>query len=124
MRKSHLMICLALVTVLGLTLSVSAMAWRYPTQNERSAITRVLSRALRVSHRKFHISHIRVSTAGPWASAAVRIYFGNLPVSATDILHDVRGKWILVSSGTAGEGCVMPRKDQRSLGLFGYPCRH
>jgi hypothetical protein len=79
------------VLLLYLTFAASAMAWRPPTQSQR-----------------------QVSTVGPWASAGVTIYPLGL---STDILHKVHRKWILASNGTAGEWCVMPRKDQRNLGF-------
>jgi hypothetical protein len=123
MRTSGRAACLASVTAVCLALAASALAWRHPTPSERSAITRVASDTPTASHKKVRVSAIRVSTAGPWASAQVAVYFGKQPDYATDILHQVHGKWIVASTGTAGEGCVMPRKDQQSLGLYGYPCR-
>jgi hypothetical protein len=124
MRKSGWAVCAALVSAFCLTVAASALAWRSPTAGERTAITSAALRTPTAAHRKVHVSRIRVSTAGPWASALVAVYFGQQPDYATDILHKVYGKWRVASTGTAGEGCVMPRQDQRSLGLFGYPCRH
>ena len=116
---------LALVTVLCLTLTASAVAWRNPTRSERAQIIRAASRTPTATAReKVHVSRIRVSTVGPWASATITIYFGNEPDDATDILHKVHGKWINEGAGTAGEWCVMPGKDQRNLDFpAGYPCR-
>jgi len=110
-------ICVALVTVLCLTVTASAMAWRHPTGSERQAITNAASRTPHAGHSKVHVSRIRVSTVGPWASTTVAVYFGNVPDFATDILHKVHGKWINDGAGTSGEWCVMPRKDQRNLGF-------
>jgi hypothetical protein len=124
MRTSGRAICVALVSAFSLTVAASALAWRSPTASERSAITSAALRTPTAAHEKVHVSRIRVSTAGPWASASVAVYFGKQPDYATDILHKVHGKWRVASTGTAGEGCVMPRKDQQSLGLLGYPCRH
>ena len=101
------------VIVLYLTFAASAMAWRPPTQSQRQAITRA-AMSTATPHKKVHVSNIRVSTVGPWASAGVTIYPLGL---STDILHKVHRKWILASNGTAGEWCVMPRKDQRNLGF-------
>jgi hypothetical protein len=113
--------CVALVGVLCLTVTASAMAWRRPTGGERKAITHAAISAA-APHKKVHVSKIRLSTVGPWASAGVTIYPLGL---STDILHKVHGKWILASNGTAGEWCVMPRKDQQNLGfdVVGYRCR-
>jgi hypothetical protein len=113
------------VTVLCLALAASAMAWRHPTRSERSAITRAASRTpTSPPHKKVHVRDIRVSTVGPWASATIAIYFGNVPDYATDTLHKVHGKWINDGAGTSGEWCVMPRKDRRNLGfdVVGYVC--
>jgi hypothetical protein len=99
------------------------MAWRHPTRRERSAITRAASRGAAPPHNRIHVSRIRVSTVGPWARATVTIYFGKVLDDATDILHNVHGKWINDGAGTAGEECVMPRKDRRNLGFGYYPCR-
>jgi hypothetical protein len=116
-------ICVAAASVLWLTLTASAMAWRHPTASERGAITRAASRTpTSPPHKMVHVSRIRVSTVGPWASATITIYVGNVPDAATDILHKVHGKWINAGAGTAGEQCVMPLKDRRDLGLAGYPC--
>jgi hypothetical protein len=112
-RASRVVRALALMIVLCLTLTPSAMAWRHPTKSERRAITHAaISTA--APDKKVHVSNIRVSTVGPWASAGVTI---NPLGLSTDILHKVHGKWILASNGTAGEWCVMPRKDQRNLGF-------
>jgi hypothetical protein len=111
------------VAAVCLTFTASAMAWRQPTASERQAITRAASRTPTAApHPKVHVSNIRVSTVGPWASARITIYIGGGPDIATDILHKVRGKWINAGAGTAGEECVMPLKDRRNLGLAGYPC--
>jgi hypothetical protein len=113
----------AVVVVLWLTLTASAMAWRHPTTSERRAITRVASHTPNAApDKKVHVSHIRVSTVGPWASATITIFFGSAPDTATDILHKVRGRWVDAGAGTAGEECVMPLKDRRSLGFGSYPC--
>ncbi len=115
LRRSRNVARVAVLTVilLCLTLAASAMAWRPPTRNERKAITQAaISTA--APHKKVHVSNIHVSTVGRWASAEVTIY----PLgTSTDILHKVHSKWILASNGTAGEWCVMPRKDQRNLGF-------
>jgi hypothetical protein len=113
-RRSRNVARAAVLTVILLcfVLAASAMAWRRPTQGERKAITQaVLSTS--APHKKVRVSNIRVSTVGPWASAAVTIN----PLTSTDILHKVHGKWIRARNGTAGEWCVMPRKDQRNLGF-------
>lgn len=70
------------------------------------------------------VSRIHVSTVGPWASATIAINVGaGAPDYATDILHNVHGRWINAGAGTAGEWCVMPHKDQRNLGFStSYPC--
>lgn len=111
------------MTVFCLAVTASAIASRHPTESERSAITRAASRTPHAGHLKVHVSRIRVSTVGSWASAVVTIYDANVPDSATDILHKVQGKWIVASTGTSGEWCVMPRKDVQNLGFpVSYPC--
>jgi hypothetical protein len=113
----------AVVGVLWLTLTASAMASRAPTAAERRAITKVASHAPNAAPgNKIRVSHIRVSTVGPWARATVTLFFGNVGDSATDVLHKVHGKWVDAGTGTAGEECVMPLKDRRNLGFGPYPC--
>lgn len=122
-KKCGAGVFVAFVTVLCLTLTASAMAWRQPTRSERSAIVRAAGRTPHAfPHKKVHVSRIRVSTVGPWARATIAIYFGNVPDYATDILHKVHGRWIVANTGTAGEECVMPRKDRRNLGFGYYSC--
>jgi hypothetical protein len=114
----------AVVVVLWLALTASAMASRAPTAAERRAITKVASHAPNAAPgKKIHVSHIRVSTVGPWARATITIFFGGAPDNATDILHKVHGKWVDAGAGTAGEECVMPPQDRRNLGFGSYPCR-
>lgn len=117
-------ICSALVTVLFLTLTASAMAWRPPTQTERSLITQVASRPAATQHEEVHVTGIRISTVGPWASAGVMGYRPILGApDAIYILHKVDGKWIIASSGSSAEWCVMPRKDIKNLGFpVSYRC--
>lgn len=113
----------ALVTVLCLACAASAMAWRPATASERVAITKA---AMSTPHAggSVKVTRIRVSTVGPWASATVTIEVGGSPDTAVDILHDVHGQWVYDSVGTAGEWCVMPRKDIQNLGFpVSYPCR-
>jgi hypothetical protein len=115
---------LAVVAVLWLALTATAMAWRHPTAGERRAITRAASRTPNASpvHKPVHVSRIRVSTVGPWASATIAVDVGGALDTATDILHKVHGKWVNAGAGTAGEECVMPVKDRRDLGFGNYPC--
>lgn len=67
------------------------------------------------------VSHIRISTVGPWGGGRVTIIVDGARDSATDVLRKVRGRWRLTkhSPGTAGEWCGigMPRNDQRNLGF-------
>jgi hypothetical protein len=122
-RGMRVTLLVLLTAVLGLVLVASALAWRAPTRSQQQAITRVAERAPHAGHAHVRVSHVRVSTVGPWASATVTLYFGNEPDDATDILHRVHGKWTNASTGTAGEWCVMPTRDQRNLGFSaGYPC--
>jgi hypothetical protein len=92
-----------------------ALAWRQATAKERRSITSVARQAPHAGSSKVYVSHIRVSTVGPWASATVTIYFGKEPDSAVDILNYIHGAWHNAGVGTAGEWCVMPAKDQRNL---------
>jgi hypothetical protein len=108
---------------LSLTLTATAQAWRKPTASERRAITRAASTTPHAGNSKVRVSRIRVSTAGPWASATLTIVVGGVGDNATAILRKVRGKWRSAGVGTAGEECVMPLKDRRNLGFGPYPCR-
>src|ERR1700730_11410886 len=115
---------LALASLVFLVVLVaSAWGWRRPSANERRAIAAVARHVPHAGGSSVHVSNIRLSTVGPWASATVTIYFANVPDSAVDILHRVHGAWHNASIGTAGEWCVMPARDQRNLGFPGsYPC--
>ena len=117
-------VAVVLVAVaLSLTLTASAQAWRKPTMSERRAITRAASTTPHAGSQKVRVSRIRVSTAGPWASATVTIVVAGAADNATAILHKVGGRWRSAGVGTAGEECVMPLKDRRNLGFGPYPCR-
>lgn len=115
------------VAVLSLLFAASAGAWRRPTGKERRAITRVARETPHAGSSKVYVSHIRISTVGPWASAEVKIFIQHSPDVAFDVLHKVRGSWRLTkhSPGTAGEWCGigMPRKDMRNLGFGVRYCR-
>jgi hypothetical protein len=115
---------LALASLVFLIVLVApAGAWRRPSFSERRAVATAASRVSHAGGSNMHVSEIRLSTVGPWASATVTIYFGKLPDSAVDILHRVRGVWKNVGLGTAGEWCVMPPGDQRNLGFpSSYQC--
>lgn len=107
--------------VAGLALPATAAAWRRPNRGERLAITRVAKRTPHAGTAPVHVSKIRISTVGPWASAVVTISVDHAPDSASDVLHKVRGQWRLTkhSPGTAEVQCGigMPRADQRNLGF-------
>jgi len=111
------------VGVVALTVAASATASRVPTPGERAAIARVARRTPHAAGTgRVHVSHIRVSTVGPWASAQVTVYVGHhVPDSALDILRYRSGQWRLTkhSPGTEGVSCGigMPLKDQRNLGV-------
>jgi len=113
------------LAALAMLAAASASAWRHPTPAQRRAIARVAKRSPHAGPEKVHVSHIRVSTVGPWASATVTIFFSHQPDSATAVLHRVRGSWRLTkhSPGTAFEWCGigMPRADQRNLGFGRCP---
>jgi hypothetical protein len=112
------------VTVLVLlSMAAPALAWRPSSHTERLAISRAARLTPHAGNSTVKVSGIRVSTVGPWASAGLTIEIDNYPDYATDILHKVHGKWINVGAGTAGEWCVMPRKDIRNLGFsLSYQC--
>jgi len=109
--------------VLSLAFVAGAFGWRRPTNSERKAITSVAAHVPHAGGSRVHVSGIRVSTVGPWASAGLTIDVDGYPDTATDILHKVHGTWRNASSGTAGEWCVMPRRDRRNLGFpSSYQC--
>jgi hypothetical protein len=127
-------VCAALVGLLFLTFTASAMAWRPPTRSERAAIARSATSFFQMSNpgRKLAVSAIHVSTVGPWATVVVTANFAP-PRSLTDMLQKVHGKWINRASAVNGAipspipgiqatgdvtWCgVMPRKDGQDLGL-------
>jgi hypothetical protein len=121
----RLLVWIALVgLLLSLAFAAEAFGWRRPTSIERKAITSVAARVPHAGGSRVHVSRIRVSTVGPWASAGLTIDVDGYPDTAVDILHKVHGKWRNASTGTSGEWCVMPRRDQRNLGFpSSYPCR-
>lgn len=109
--------------LLSLVFVADAFGWRRPTRIERKAITSVAARVPHAGGSRVHVSGIRVSTVGPWASARLTIDVDGYPDTAVDVLHKVHGTWRNASSGTSGEWCVMPRWDQRNLGFpSSYPC--
>jgi hypothetical protein len=115
--------CALAMLLVALGAAASAWAWRRPNASERPAIVAAAKRTPHAGTSSVHISEIRLSTVGPWASATVTIYFAGEADKAVDILHRVRGAWKNASVGTAGEWCVMPVKDQRNLGFpASYPC--
>jgi len=122
MRRMRIAVGFVGALVLCLSLAATAAAWREPTASERTAITKAAKRTPSAGNSKVSVGQIRVSTVGPWASAGVSILVGGARDNAISILHKVRGTWRFVTVGTAGEGCVMPLKDRRSLGLASYPC--
>jgi hypothetical protein len=111
---------LGAIGVVTLTAAGSATASRAPTPGERAAISRVGKRTPHAAGTgRVHVSHIRVSTVGPWASAQIAVYVGNQPDSALEILRYRSGQWRLTkhSPGTEDVSCGigMPLKDQRNL---------
>jgi hypothetical protein len=126
-RIRHLMIALLGVSALGLLFVARASAWRKPTPSERSAIVGVAKRTPHAGNSPIHVSNIRVSTVGPWASANITVYVGSnhVPDGAFEILRKQHGRWVLTkhSPGTAAVSCGigMPLKDQRNLGVVCTP---
>ena len=107
-----------LAVIASLLFASSSMAWRPPVGREARAITQAAKKTRTAYPNKtVHVSGIRVSTVGPWASATITIYIRRSPNSATDILHKVGRRWVNVDAGTSEEQCVMPVKDQRNLGF-------
>lgn len=47
------------------------------------------------------------------------IYIDGYPDDAIAVLERTHGRWVEKGVGTSGEGCGMPKADQRSLDL---PC--
>ncbi len=108
--------------VLALLPVASALAWRGPTAAQRRAIDAAAQHAKHVGGR-IHVSHIRVSTVGPWAYARLTVYFGGEPDVAAAVLHRVHGHW-RVAKGSPGSDQVqcasgMPHADLRNLALRG-----
>jgi hypothetical protein len=120
----RLLVWTALVgLLLSLAFAAEAFGSRRPTNSECKAITSVAARVPHAGGSRVHVSGIRVSTVGPWASAGLTVDVDGYPDTATDILHKVHGKWRNASWGTSAEWCVMPRRDQRNLGFpSSYPC--
>jgi len=117
------------VGVVALTVAASATASRVPTPGERAAIARVARRTPHAAGTgPAHVSDIRVSTVGPWATAQITVYVGHEPDSGLDILRYRSGQWRLTkrSGGTVAVSCGigMPLKDQRNLGVVCTPERN
>jgi hypothetical protein len=100
-------------------LPAAALAWRPPSAAETRAITKAAELTPHAGKSKVHVGQIHVSTAGPWASAGVAIYIDGYPDDAIAVLERTHGRWVEKGVGTSGEGCGMPKADQRSLDL---PC--
>ncbi len=112
------MVALALTSLaLAVALTAPALAWRHPTATEGRAIAAAAATAPHAGNSRVHVSNIRVSTVGPWASATVAIAVAGGPDYATAIVHKVRHSWRFASVGTSGEWCVMPATDRRNLGF-------
>ena len=94
-----------------------ALAWRSPSAAEKRAITKAAELTPHAGKSKVRVGRIHVSTAGPWASAGVAIYIDGYPDDAIAVLERTHGRWVERSVGTSGEGCGMPKADQRSLDL-------
>jgi hypothetical protein len=112
----------AVCLLVALYTAAGAGAWRAPSGSERQAITTAAQGSPRATpEKRVHVSHIRISTVGPWASAVVTIYFGKAPDDAEIVLRKSHGRWRLTahSPGTEGVACGigMPHADQRNLGV-------
>lgn len=88
---------LAVVLLSGLWLifPAAAMASRAPTAAERSAIVRA-AHAMVAPTERVRVSDIRVSTAGPWAAATLRLYLRGYPHPeqvARDAFYNDHGHW-------------------------------
>lgn len=107
--------------LVSLVFAGSAMAWTRPSPSTRTAITNAAKRSLHAGTGRIHVSDIRVSTVGPWASVALTIYVAHQPDRALAVLHKIRGRWVETahSPGTSRVQCRsgMSHRDQRNLGL-------
>jgi len=111
------------IMVLGvLAVTTAADARRAPTKREAAAISAVLHKP-NVGIRRglcFHVRHIVISTAGPWARAKlVRCGDEHHFDTALAVLQRSRGRWRVRDVGTAGVGCtVVPARVRRDLQLL------
>ena len=101
--------------LLGLAVAAPAAAQRLPTRGETRAITAVVKADVAkdgiVDPATLKLVHLRVATVRDprgygWAAAA-RVS----PSAQTDVvvLRRVGGQWMVRSSGSSNQGCVMPK---------------
>jgi len=110
-----------IATALGaLAVTAVADAHRAPTKSESAAISAALHKP-NVGIRRglcFHVRHIVISTAGPWASAKLVPCNKSQGDIALAVLQRSHGKWRVRDVGTAGVGCtVAPVRVRRDLRL-------
>jgi hypothetical protein len=107
------------MALLGFTLCGIAYAWLSPTQSERNQITRAAQSADGSDQQTVRVSGIRVSTVGPWATAAVAIYrrgSARVEQAEQDTFYKDHGSWIDTASASA-PNIAMPSADEKNLGL-------
>lgn len=95
-----------------------ALAARAPTTKERRAIAAAAKRSAETQgvRGQFKVRRIRVSTVDRrWARASLlptRAHRGDFD-AASAVFRRRGGRWALRTLGTAGTGCVVPRKAVR-----------
>ncbi|MEA2124954.1 MAG: hypothetical protein QOI80_1736 [Solirubrobacteraceae bacterium] len=106
-------ICLALLLVLPAT----ALAARAPTDNERTAIRHAVSNSPKTDGLGcLRTRHIRVSTAGPWASGVAHPCQSS-PDAVAVVLKRRHGRWHVKDIGNGQVGCGAPKEVRRDLDL-------
>jgi hypothetical protein len=103
-----------------LMLPAAASASRRATAGERAAIVRAAVATKGSPTQLVRVSDIAISTAGPWATATVRLYLRSSPrdleMASEDTFYRARGRWRDTANGNTPER-TPPEAVVKDLGL-------
>jgi hypothetical protein len=102
--------------LLAIAVPATALASRAPSHSEKVKLRKAVSSSKLVAKKirkggHFKLRNARISTAGPWARAAIiptGVYSDPFD-PAIGLFKRSHGKWSLKSVGTSGVGCSKPR---------------